>query len=344
MTAMSGINKITSSMEHARSLLLKIGSGVGRFLHGHTKNAGKGVRKTVDTVETADRKRLFDDDGYENLEQARLTLGEGALRPHRLVIADNNVFAATVHNKDWDLRQSKELIGRLDDWLAATDKTKRIIIVEGRVPDVPAGFRKVTEHLLRSTFASERGEGAAIVLKGKVAGVDVISGEENEGHQFAELLRNNRPEHVLGYYVLRQMPQALAAQEKNGIDMAAYLNDTIDRFAPHMPEGVDARQAFTELMAREYSQVGFTGVFRTADEPWLMHQTNDPGVNGVADTPVQQVALECNQRRDAHFAQLFQEKVDEGYAVFGQYGVIHYRDIKPNIAALDDGVEIRLNP
>ncbi len=340
MTSMSGINKVVAQVQE---LLLKIGSGIGRVRARPPEEVGKGLRATADTVEAADRPRPTEVDGYVRRPQARLT--EGEKRPHWVVTADDNVFAATVHNKNWDLDQSKELIGHLDDWLAATQGKKRIIIVEGRVPPVHADVGTVIDDdLLRKTFATDRGECAAIALKGKAAGIDPISGEENEGRQFAELLRNHRPEHVLGYYVLRQMPQGLAAKEKTGIDMAAYLNETIDRFAPHMPEGIDARQAFTDLMVRDYGRSDFTGEFHKDDEAWLMQETNDPLVLGTRDSPVQNVSYECNQRRDAHYAELFQQKVDEGYAVFGQFGEIHYADVKPHIPALQNGSVVQIHP
>ncbi len=337
---MSGINKAVTRVQE---LLLKIGSGIGRVRARPPEEVGKGLRATADTVEAADRQRPVEVDGYVRRPQARLT--EGEKRPHWVVTAGDNVFAATVHNKNWDLDQSKKLIGCLDDWLAATEGKRRIIIVEGRVPPVQADAGMAIDHdLLRRTFATDRGECAAIALKGKAAGIDPISGEENEARQFAELLRNNRPEHVLGYYVLRQMPQALAAQEKSGIDMAAYLNETIDRFAPHMPEGIDARQAFTDLMVREYGRTDFTGEFHKKDERWLMQETNDPVVLGARDSPVQNVSFECNQRRDTYYAELFQQKVDEGYAVFGQFGEIHYPDVKPYIPALENGSVVQIHP
>lgn len=306
-------------------------------------------------MEAASRKRL--ESVYQARVQARLTSGEGEQRSHWLISRGDNVYAATVHNKNFDLPQSGALVSHLGNWLEATRGKKRIMIVEGRVPDpeMPAAFRTISDDLLRRVFASDRGEVAAFVLKGKVDGVKVVSGEENEAFQFTELLRNHRPEHVLGYYVLRQMPQGLAARKqaiemgKSRIelerhDMDKYLNETLDRFAPNMPEGMNARQTFDDLMSREYAHTGFNGKFRAGDEHWLMRETNDPAVTGGVESPVQKVSLECNQRRDNHFAKLFQEKVDEGYAVFGQFGIIHLLDVAPKIRALDEGAMIEIAP
>ncbi|MGW1739625.1 hypothetical protein ACWCPQ_12530 [Nocardia sp. NPDC001965] len=326
---------------------------VGSIFAGHSRNAGSAVNTAVDILEAASRKRI--ESVYRARVQARLTSEEGEQRSHWLVSRGDNVYAATVHNKNYDLPQSQALIRHLDDWLDATFGKKRIMIVEGRVPDpeMPSAFRKAYDGLLKRAFASERGEVAALVLKGKVNGVEVITGEEDQAFQFAELLRNHRPEHVLGYYVLRQMPQALAARkqaikmgksrlELEQYDMGKYLDETLDRFAPYMPERTDVRQMFDDLMSREYAHTGFSGKFKEGDEHWLMKETNDPAVTGKAESPVQKVSFECNQRRDRHFANLFQEKADEGYAVFGQFGIIHLLDVAPKIRALDNAALIEL--
>ncbi|MEU1986073.1 hypothetical protein [Nocardia sp. NPDC019395] len=345
MAAMSGIHRVVEMM---RIRALEAGVSMGRVVHSYPTNVGKVLREAADTadgLEEAARKRLSSI--FDNKVQARLTSGEGDRRSHWLLYAGDNVYASTVHNKNYNLAQSRALMWHLDEWIRATAGKKRIIIVEGRVPDVPAGFRKVYDSLLERVFASERGEVAAIVLKGKVERVKVVSGEEGEGLQFAALLQNHRPEHVLGYYVLRQMPQALAARKKAldagepALDMDTYLSETLDRFAPHMPKGMDARHTFNDLMAREYAHTGFDGQFREGDEHWLMRETNDPAIKG-AETPVQEVSLECNQRRDKHFAELYQNLVDEGYAVFGQFGDIHKLDVPPKIRALDDSTAVEL--
>ncbi|MFD4405321.1 hypothetical protein ACFWPH_21425 [Nocardia sp. NPDC058499] len=324
---MSGVMR---AMWAAADRLLKTLPDEARYFAGHLESTGKSLNKSADIFEAAEWKQLVADGKFKERTQARLADGADENRPHWLLSEGDNAVVFTVHYKKHNLPQSGGLLKEFNKWLARTEGKDRVVRHEGRRPPEATNVKEA--------FRSERGEIAALIHIADKKGVESTPTEEDEGFQFSELLKNHRPEHVLGYYVLRQMPQGLAAKRNDpSFDMAAYLDQTLDRFAPYLPEGLDARQTFNDLMAREYAHTGFAGVFRIEDEGWLMRETNDPGVTGKAETPVQKVALECNERRDAHFVKEFQRDVDAGKAVFGQFGVIHVSGIAPNIDALANG-------
>lgn len=321
------------SLGRVRDRLKEAGLQIGRTLSRHSEDHGTVARTGADTFDASQKKRLEVTDELAGKTQLRVA-SEANDRPHLMVSAGDSVFVGTVHYKNCDLPQSQALLERLTDWLAATEGKKRILMVEGRVPPHAED--------IRSAFESQRGEIAAIALRAREKGVEIVSLEEDLAVQVRGLLVDHRPEDVFGYYVLRQMPQGLEAQKKSGLDMTAHLNEALDMFAHILPAGVDSRQAFTDLMARDYAHTGFSGEFREVDENWLMQETNDPGVTGVAETPVQKVSLACNMRRDAHAAELIQQQVDSGTAVFAQFGIIHFDKVAPNVPAFADSSVTRL--
>ncbi|MGA6203251.1 hypothetical protein ACPESR_00680 [Nocardia testacea] len=329
-----GFGEMARSLGRVRDRLKEAGLQIGRTLSRHSEDHGTVARTGADTFDASQKKRLEVTDELAGKTQLRLADNSANERPHLMVSAGDSVFVGTVHYKIYDLPQSRALLERLTDWLAATEGKKRVVIVEGRVPPRASDAR--------SAFESDRGEIGAIAFKAREKGVEPISMEEDLADQVRGLLAEHRPEDVFGYYVLRQMPQGLAAQERTGLDMTAHLNEALDMFAHILPPGADARQALTDLMARDYAHTGFSGVFRKTDEDWLMKETNDPGVTGIAETPVQKVALACNMRRDAHAAELIQQQVDSGTAVFAQFGIIHFDKVAPNVPAFADSAVTRL--
>lgn len=263
--------------------------------------------------------------------------------PHRAAWSGNSLLIGTEHYTNPEFPQSKALIAMLREWVERTNGQPRVILTEGRI----APYADTIEESL----STQRGEMAVLAFLAHEHGIDIETAEEDQSAavrgvvdriserirtepSLAELFSDGTiQESLFLYYVLRQMPQGLRAQEGFRPDIEEHLRSAIE-LNRHLLPRIDGLHAeFHRLMARDYSQRGFSRTFREDDLAWLLTETVDMLTGAPVVSKVQHIAAATHQRRELHAARKFSHHMASGKAVCMLYGNAHLEFILPEMPA-----------
>ncbi|WP_328404713.1 phosphotransferase [Nocardia sp. NBC_00403] len=257
-----------------------------------------------------------DETSFRLREYRAIQLVAGLLRQHRAVESGNSTFVGTVHRTDPDHPQSYALRRLVYGWVGKTTGVPRIIVVEGllREPGPTA----------RAALSSQRGEMAFLGYIARKFGIEITSLEEDVREQARVLIAGSSPEAVFLYYVLRQIPQGIRAQNVSQADIDEHVRGAVEMYAWILPGIVDLYAKFQELMERYYSTQGFPRQFNKDDQLWLVAETVDMVEGGLTISEVQLVAAACHERREMIAAKKIQDLVDHDIAVLAAFGIVHF--------------------
>ncbi|MEV6426589.1 hypothetical protein [Nocardia sp. NPDC051463] len=257
-----------------------------------------------------------DETSFRLREYRAIQLVAGLLRRHRAVESGNSMFLGTVHRTDPDHPQSYALRRSVYDWVGKTAGGPRIIVVEGllREPDSTA----------RAALSSQRGEMAFLAFIAEKFGIEITSLEEDVREQVKGLIGPDRSaEEVFLYYVLRQIPQGLRAQNVSRAGIDEHVHGAVKMYDWILPD-IDPYAKFQELLTRYYSTQGFPRQFNKDDQVWLVAETVDMVEGGLTISKVQLVAAACHERREMMAAKKIKELMRKDIAVLAAFGIVHF--------------------
>lgn len=220
--------------------------------------------------------------------------------------------------------QFRVLESAFKSWEQKTKDEQRVIIVEGRVPNIE-GIRTDEE-----AINSERGEVSLIALWGKRHGIGVVSGEPkplwSEANEVAEKIDNdpelvrkglNGKEVTAYYYAARRIPQWLNGEPQDQKNIADYINDI-------MIENQNAWQwdnfDFSYDNFLRIHNILYEKPFDPTDKEFFLDQT---GNFHNYETLVQKVEGLVRNARDENLTNLITSYWDKGISVYSASGRSH---------------------
>ncbi|MBI5123705.1 hypothetical protein HZA75_07640 [Candidatus Roizmanbacteria bacterium] len=228
-----------------------------------------------------------------------------------------------VHHRTEPLdAQFKSIKKEFRAWLKKTEGTKRMLIVEGRIP--------VSSDDEDSSIRTERGEAGLLAFWAKEYTIPIISGEPqpqwSEANDVARLFDKDeevRSKDVTGkeitayYYLARHISQWHRIPQGKRGDINTYIKQTINLYLQAW-QWHDF-EFFYEDFLRVHEKL-YNSQLDLMDNNFFLEQT----VNfKQGKTPVQRVAQAVNDLRDKNLANLYAKYWNRNISVFSLFGMPH---------------------
>ncbi|MBF5001520.1 hypothetical protein IRT45_30785 [Nocardia sp. BSTN01] len=282
--------------------------------------------------------------GYPNPPEFRkgLPLDAKSAAPHWITYGGpdrQHVLVGTVHRSAPEHPQTIALLRQAEDWIGRTESygDNRVMFIEGRVGRTQRKSYSSIEH------AAEDGEMAMLEYLADIHGIRKISLEGEPGLQEARLLRAGIPPQSLAlHHVLRMAPQAA----RRGEDFNSQIPSIFRGLHFMRTEGMtadDAVNAFQNIMATHYPDMGFPRKFTSEDVEWISkQQLGKLVVPQGAQTELERTAVAVDRTRHDVAQELLGKFQAAGRATFTAYGQAHIPYIVPKLAAFKGASTVAL--
>ena len=251
----------------------------------------------------------------------------------RRIVADEThslILVGLIHQFGDD-KQSRAFMSALGRWIINTHIMPRIIVVEGRVPEVSD---------VRDGRPTDRAEIGDAAYAAFLEGIQIMTLEEDNATQARAVAETRDPEVVFAYYVSRNQPQIyqpeIPVEERPDPDER--MRYFAEQFAFLLEPGLDPVEEYVRIMQELYPDRDLAHPFSEEQVDLMLTETVAVITSDQPESPMQDVAGAVNARRDVAAATTLVALRQQGYAVFAVIGDPHVNKVVRMVPELKDQV------